>query len=433
MKSTIFLAAFIAASIPAVPYGDCITPDAAVQFANSDIERIVGNIRVQLAQRDAYANVMPAGTTPDESPTTRTISQEMAFMGPDQAVPTFVPVGTVCGTNGQLADVGSTEFIEVLENRRGRGPRICVKTTYGTFLPSYKAAERSLRDGVVDFIIADKQAQMVLRSGSKLVVQSGRTFDEMYRGDYNVVSAPFATEDIGLPNAPLNFRVLQKAASFLREDLNVDAFEGRAGGTMRFIGSYEIVEHLRDQLDVREDMHALTTGRYDLGHDTITGYSWRGPYRGIELGFARYPLRFNELDEDGQPIFIDPKVRVVASAGSKGAFARNNPAWLSAKYEVAVFAGRDTFMRNTPAPYSGGAGFKFPPQLANAKLEFVAQRDNDCNQFRDFGQHLYEIERSYRPVVPHGAMAIAYQRCVPNLQLVECEAPEPYYGGDEEV
>lgn len=427
MKTKLLLA-FTAISAPIV-FGDCIIePDAAVDFAARDTNRLNGDIVRLIAQRDPYAGLLPTGTTPNYSESTRNLVQHRAWMGHSMAAPEFTATASVCGTNGELATVGTIEYTETLGTLRGRGPKVCVKTTRTAFKASYELATDSLRNGVADTIIADKQYTLASRSGVKLTLVAGNTFEQMLTGGQVAIDTDFATDTLGLPTSPLNFKVLTKAASVMREELDVEPFDLGPGGSLHFIGSYDAVDYLRDQLTVREDMHALTTGRYSLGEKTITGYTWYGPYRGIAMGVTKLPLRFSALDTDsGQPIYIEPWISV---AGTNGTIAVRNPAYNTALYEVGLLIGRNSFMRNTPAPYNGAGGFKWPGQLANAKLEFVSQRDNDCNQFQDFGQHLYEIERSYRPRVPAAVMAIAYKRCIPNLGLIECADP---YTPSEEV
>jgi hypothetical protein len=54
------------------------------------------------------------------------------------------------------------------------------------------------------------------------------------------------------------------------------------------------------------------------------------------------------------------------------------------------------------------------------ELTWHYQLDNDCNQFGDFGWHLYEITRAYRPVRPHAVLPILFQRCDPYANPVPC-------------
>jgi hypothetical protein len=74
--------------------------------------------------------------------------------------------------------------------------------------------------------------------------------------------------------------------------------------------------------------------------------------------------------------------------------------------------GGEGFARLTPEKYSGEGSFKFAPQLAMGELEWVAQRDNDCNLFLDYGQHIYQISRAYQPLRPHAVVPFSYRRCL---------------------
>ena len=53
----------------------------------------------------------------------------------------------------------------------------------------------------------------------------------------------------------------------------------------------DVIQGFRDELDIREDVRALTTGRYRMGEDTIKGYSFSGPYHGMAFGVDPMPLR----------------------------------------------------------------------------------------------------------------------------------------------
>ena len=71
------------------------------------------------------------------------------------------------------------------------------------------------------------------------------------------------------------------------------ASKARKGTVAKFIGSQSQLNVFRDELNVHQDLQYLTTGRYEIGNESITGYSWEGPYRGIAFGIDQQPLRFN--------------------------------------------------------------------------------------------------------------------------------------------
>lgn len=431
MKSNVLFAAFVAFN-PTIPFdpdtGDCFEPSAVVDFANRDSNRITGNITRVEARSTPFSNILEGGVLENVSDTVRAIVQEEAYLGYNMAAPEFTNSLELCGTGGETAEVGSTEFTETLQGIRGRGPRVCVKTTRAAFAASYAAAEDSLQKQLIQLKNADIRHTLATRSGSKLFVRSDRSFEQMYSGHFNAIDQEFDSNG-DLPDSAINFKLLKYAGDFLREDLLVNPFELQGSEVLKFIGSQQIIEKFRSELNLRDDQRALASGSFKIGKDAITGYTFEGPYRGIAFGTDTQPLRFNVLDEEGQPVYIDPLLRTVVT---KGAGARINPAWVRARFEVGFLVGKGSFRRRVPTAYAGHAGFKFPPQLANAKLEFAVVRDNNCNLFQDFGQHLYQIERSYRPERPHAVMAIAYKRCVEDFGLVECD-DMPNYSSTESL
>jgi hypothetical protein len=251
----------------------------------------------------------------------------------------------------------------------------------------------------------------------------------MFEGDVNNIDTAFPTTlGGGVPDSAINFALLKYLADFMREDLLVEPFDdSKSGEIYRFIGSQQILQVLRNDLNIKADFRAITTGQWKVGKDNIDGYSWEGPYQGITFGIDSQPLRFSNVDGNGQPIFIEPEIAV---ATTKGVGSRINPAWARARYEIAILMGMNSFRRRVPRRYMGAYGFKYPPQLVNGELEFAVIRDNGCNQFQDFGQHLYQIERSYRPERPHSVCAIAFKRCAVDFGLTSCSDYPNYSSTD---
>lgn len=419
------------------PYGDCITPSQVVDFANRDTNRIQGNIGMVVARKSPYINVLDGGTFPNGvSDTIRSVVQERAISGHSLAQPAFVSDLATCGTAGPTMQVGSTAFTESLGTLRGRGPRVCVKTTRSAFKGSYSAAEDSMKKEIVRIQNADVRATLVNRAGLKMVVHTGQSFGNMFNGNVNAIDTPFDTGSAGgIPDADLNFKLLKYLRNFMHEDLLVEGWEGTTNEPIfKVIASQEQIEKFRDETGIKDDHRALTTGQYRLGEKFITGYSWEGPYRGFAFGIDSQPLRFSALangttDRDpagnlyaaGQPVWIEPEYAAPVNGGGGTVGARINPLWARATHEVTLLIGAGSFRRRTPEALNGEGGFKWPGQLNPGQLEFVVVRDNDCNLFQDFGQHIYEISRSYRPEHPHHVCAIIHKRCVADFGLVTCD------------
>lgn len=411
-------------STPMPAYGDgfddtacpALDPADVVEFTSSDTNRIVGNIARALVRKTAFTDILAGGTiAAGMSQTVRSVVQERAVLNQSLVRPQFRPDIAMCGEVGEAAETGTTEYSYFLATNRGMGPLVCVKGMRDEFEGSYLAAEDALKKQIVQLVSSDTRATLVDRSGSKLVVRSGKTFSQMYAGDSQAIDTPFPTADVGLPDSPINFELLDDLSTFLRENLLVEGFEGnQSEPLLKFIGSQEINRRLRNEIGIREDHRYLAAGSYMVGKDALLKYTWEGPYRGYAFGIDPQPLRFSQLDTDGQPLFLEPEI---ARRSTKGTAARINPAWARARYEIALVVGADSFARLTPAMYNGEGTFKFPSQASMGEMMFKVIEDNCRNPWGDFGRHFYQIQRAIKPMRPHAACAIAFKRAQSQYNL----------------
>lgn len=392
---------------------DCIDLSAVQNFAAKDVNRIVGQIAKVLARKSPYMNVLKGGTIPNVSDVVRSVVQERAVMNASLAEPSFTNDVELCGIGADPDEVGSTEYQYQLQSLRGRGPRVCVKTSRTAFKGAYLQAQMAMEKGILQIMNSDIRATLLRRSGVKFVAKKGVAFDTLVTGDSQQIDTPFYNS---LPDAQMNFRTLYKLGTLLREDLLAEPFGTERGDFFMVIASIDQIEAFRNDADVKEDLLYVTAGSFKLGNEALTGYSFQG-YRGFALGVDSQPLRFNTLGANGQPVLIEPEVGVSVTNG-KG--ARRNPAWVAAQYEIGFVIAGDSFSRLTPERFSGEGSFRFAPQLHMGELEWVAQRDNDCNLFLDFGQHIYQISRAYQPIRPHCVIPFAYKRCTFDTGLETC-------------
>jgi hypothetical protein len=399
---------------------DClITPQQAVDFANRDISRLVGNITLLLMRRAPFSDVLDGGTFESAiSDEQRNVVMERPVLNQSLVMPTFINDVDSCADLGQVAETGSTEYTTKLGNIRGRGPKVCIKTMRSSFQASYASTQDALQKQLLYFMNVDVRSQLLLRSGVKAKLNTTYSFNQMISGDVQAIDTSFV-DDIP-PDTSLTFKFLKYLETWAHEALLAEPFESEAGTISKFIGGADTIDVLREELNVRYDMRALTTGRYDLGEETLTGYTWAGPYQGVALGIDQQPLRFDTFQTlNGQliPDFIEPEVAVQVS---KGVGARANPAYLAAQYEIGFLLFANSFRRLVPQTYTGAGEWKFPPQFSQGELEFVVIRDNDCNVFGDFGYHIFQITRAYRPERPHAVIPIAYKRCQPDFGFATC-------------
>lgn len=393
---------------------DCLSPQAAVDFANRDTNRLVGDVAFTVAKRAPYINMMEGGVLENVSDTVRSVVSEMAVPSASMVRPVFIAASDACGTGGGVDQVGTTEFQFSLKNFRGRGPKICVKTTRTAFKSAYPAAINALKQLIVRLNNADARANFLDRSGCKLTIDSTATnFTDVFTGTVNGLDAAFPSRT---PDSPVSHRALEYTMAHMRETLGVQPFQGDGdNGVFKAVFSIEQNQLFKDELGINGDIRALVTGKYPMGEETITGYAFEGPYRGIMHGYDPEPLRADTVTA-GVPHFVEPSVAVQTTTGYGH---RPNPTWVSANYEVGFLFGQDSFRRLVPT-YQKVAGWDFPENIVNGGLQFVVPRDADCHLWGDYGVHLYEIERAYEPVVPHAVCAILYLRCTANLGLVPC-------------
>jgi hypothetical protein len=399
----------------------CDDPSAISDIASKDTDRIVGVIGKALAANAPYMNVVSGGTFPSgTSDAIRSVVQMMAAPGDSYAVPTFVCDTDICGQNGVQDLTDTVEFTLRLESFRGRGPNICVKKGYSAFKGSYVMAEDSLKKNVVQYINADIRAQTYLRSASKFTANAHYDFNSLFTGgletDLGVKFAPL------LPTGPMTFKALHYIARYMREVLFAEWYSQDKGMPhFRFIGGSDQIEYFRNEVGVQNVMIGLTTGGYQLGETTLTAYSFeQSPaYRGLAFGVDQRPLRASGFNPDGTLALINP-VTIVSNPARGVAFAKPNPTWLTAPYEVGTLFADGAFERLVPEKYVGEGSFKFAPQLHMGELEWHYIMDNQCNQWGDFGWHKYQITRAYRPLRPQHIVPILYGRCTADLGLVSC-------------
>lgn len=414
MKHILFSTiAVLCSSLPCThiraPYGDApLDPADIVEFAAHDINRIQGNIARALARKAPFVDILEGGTIKaGVSQTVRAIVQERAVLNQSLVRPQFTPDLNIGGTVGEAAEVGSTEYSYFLATNRGMGPLVNVKQMRDAFETSYTQSEDALKKQIVQLINSDVRGTLVDRSGCKLTVNSTLgDFLEMFKGDSQAIDTPFNAGV--LPDSPVTFKLLEYTSIFLRENLLVEGFEGtQSEPLLKFIGSQEIISRLRDEAGVTTVHQYLAAGHYQMGPDTLTKYTWEGPYRGYAFGIDPQPLRFSQLDSDGQPLYIEPEIAVRTN---NGVAARVNPLWARALFEVAIICGANSFRRMTPEQYNGEGTFKFPAQVSMGELMFQVIKDNSKNVWGDYGRHFYQIQRSYKPERPHAICAVAYKR-----------------------
>jgi hypothetical protein len=383
---------------------NCIPISVVTNFASKDVNRIIGQIAKVLARKSPYINSIDGGTLPNVSDVVRSVVEEMAVPDASLAQPNFVADLNLCGVGATPDSVGSTEYQFQLATLRGAGPRVCVKQARAAFKGSYLQAQVSLEKTILQLINADIRYQYLIQSGIKFVVNSTQSFTSNLTGDMQQINTLFANI---LPDGPMNFKTLYKIGTFLREEMLAEPFASKDGEFFQVLASADQIENFRNDADVKEDLLYLTAGSFKLGEESISGYQFMG-YRGFAFGIDQQPLRATGFSSTGVLSLVEP---ITKTAVTNGFAQRRNPAWVSAPYEVMFVIAGEAFKRLVPEQYVGEGTFRFAPQLSMGELEWTYFRDNDCNLYGDFGQHIYQIQRAIQPIRPQNVCAIVYKRC----------------------
>lgn len=392
---------------------NCIDLATVQNFASKDTNRIIGQIAKVLARKSPYINSIDGGTLPNVSDVVRSVVEEMAVPASSLASPTFTADINLCGIGATPDRVGSTEYQFQLATLRGAGPRVCVKQARTAFKGSYLQAQVSLEKTILQLINADIRYQFLIQSGIKYVCSSTNTFTSNLTGDMQQINTQFANNVV---DSPLNFKTLYRIGSFLREEMLAEPFASKDGEFFQVLLGADAIESLRNDADVKEDLLYLTAGSFKLGEESISGYQFMG-YRGFAFGIDQQPLRSTGLGGDGNLVLVNP---IIAQAVTNGFGQRRNPAWVNAPYEVGFVIAGESFKRLVPEQYVGEGTFRFAPQLSMGELEWTYFRDNDCNLYGDFGQHIYQIQRAIQPIRPQNVCAILFKRCPFDGQALPC-------------
>lgn len=392
---------------------NCVTQSEIVDLANRDNSRLMGDAATYTIRKSPYASTIPTGTIDNRSILQRSIAIERALPSASLVRPAFVADELLCGTAGDQALLGSTEFEFQLEAIRGRGPMICYRQARTAWPSTYAGLYAALKQSLLDITASDIRITLHDLSGCKLTAVSGTAFENCFAGEMFAIGTPYPNLT---PDGPISFRGLELAATHMRETLYAEPWDGdNDEGSALFIAGQNQIQLLRDEADIRDDIRALTTGRYAQGEQTITGYRFKGPYKGISFGVDPMPLRADTLTA-GQPNFVEPLVATEVTVGTAG---RPNDAWISAPYEVGFLIFKNSFKRLLPTEYKI-AGFDFPAPIDNDGLKFKWLDDADCHLFNDYGLHLFTISRAFQPLQPHAVCPVLYARCTSDTGIVAC-------------
>jgi hypothetical protein len=404
--------------------GDCITPAAISDIASKDTQRIIGTVAKCLAANSPYMSVLKGGVFESGlSDEVKSVIQMQAAPGDSLAKPTFLNDTEICGTDGQQDLTDTVDFSYRLQSRRGTGPRVCVKKGFAAFKSSYLASEDALSKLVTQYINSDIRIQLTEKSASKFICSTSLAFDQAFRGGTESdIDIDFGST---LPNAAPSFKTIHAIARYMKEALFAEMFPAGDKGQAHFkvIAESDVIEAWRNETGVNTTLLSFVNGSYTLGEKALSSYSFEASpaYRGLAFATDQRPLRATGLSS-GSLVLVDPVVKVT-NVTKNTKYAKSNPMWRTATYGVLHIIADGSFERQVPEKYVGEGSFKFAPQLNMGELEWSYIKDNDCNRFGDYGQHIYQITRAYKPLRPQHIVTVFYKRNVTDLGLTSATAP----------
>lgn len=394
----------------------------AGDFFIYNYDLFVGQIGRFLGNRLPFFSVLPTGPfAPHVSSTQKKAVQGRALAAGGLINENlFVDKNLVCQSSPEPDQVGTFDYSYNVQVRDGSLGYICLFKGYDSFKGSLASAIASGKGTIRKITNFDVKTYLLRHSGSKAVADADATnIYQNFSGSDGAINTPFPVGAV--PNAPLSFKFLTKVGVELRETLSANDHLFGTGGDehLRFIGGVEMATVLQEEINENNSSYSiqyLAASGDSKAKKQVTGYAFVNTHRGINIGLDDQPLRFDEVDETGFPILIEPEV---GRNTGNGVVAVANPAWLAASYEIGFLMANDSFKRLVPEQYYGEDVAKFEKQSLSGELKW--HMPSDCNnKFGRWGEILYSIERAYEANYPQFMVPILYQRPCGDLGLTKC-------------
>jgi hypothetical protein len=403
--------------MPITPTPAYVDLPTATQIFAADPTRIIAPIGAALAANVPYLSVLPQKTFEAQvSPIHVSVVQGRTVPGTSMTFPTFNTMGSVVsiGNNAGNSKSGTSSYQYQAKIYQDFSDVIALNVAYNAFKESLTSQLQAVQQYSTELINADTRAEIFTRSGVKAVVQSSASF-------YSTISGGQQQIDTPLPNTysdtRLSFQLLHHYARYLTQDLLAWKFGEGENAHVRFIGSADILEALRQDLGgaagpggyVQYPIGPLAANSIAGDKEAMkgmTGYLFKPMFRGIDFGEDQRPLRYNWTGSTY--VAVEPYVQV---AGTTGNIEVVNPGWLVASHEVGFLFARNSFERQVPAKWVGEGRVKWAQQMFGGEVIFGAYPDMVQNFFRNYGVLAFQIGRAFRPIYPWFVLPIVYKRC----------------------
>lgn len=412
--------------MPITPTPAYVDLPTATQIFAADPTRIIAPIGAALAANVPYLSVLPQKTFEAQvSPIHVSVVQGRTVPGTSMTFPTFNTMGSVTaiGPNAGNSKSGTSAYQYQAKIYQDFSDVIALNVAYNAFKESLTSQLQAVQQYSTELINADTRAEIFTRSGVKAIVQSSASF-------YSTISGGQQQIDTPLPNtysdARLSFQLLHHYARYLTQDLLAWKFGEGENAHVRFIGSADILEALRQDLGgaagpggyVQYPIGPLAANSIAGDKEAMkgmTGYLFKPMFRGIDFGEDQRPLRYNWTGSTY--VAVEPYVQV---AGTTGNIEVVNPGWLVASHEVGFLFARNSFERQVPAKWVGEGRVKWAQQMFGGEVIFGAYPDMVQNFFRNYGVLAFQIGRAFRPIYPWFVLPIVYKRCNVNDAPASC-------------
>lgn len=403
--------------MPITPTPAYVDLPTATQIFAADPTRIIAPIGAALAANVPYLSVLPQKTFEAQvSPIHVSVVQGRTVPGTSMTFPTFNTMGSVTaiGPNAGNSKSGTSSYQYQAKIYQDFSDVIALNVAYNAFKESLTSQLQAVQQYSTELINADTRAEIFTRSGVKAVVQSSAAFYATISGGQQQIDTP-------LPNTysdtRLSFQLLHHYARYLTQDLLAWKFGEGENAHVRFIGSADILEALRQDLGgaagpggyVQYPIGPLAANSIAGDKEAMkgmTGYLFKPMFRGIDFGEDQRPLRYNWTGSTY--VAVEPYVQV---AGTTGNIEVVNPGWLVASHEVGFLFARNSFERQVPAKWVGEGRVKWAQQMFGGEVIFGAYPDMVQNFFRNYGVLAFQIGRAFRPIYPWFVLPILYKRC----------------------
>lgn len=412
--------------MPITPTPAFVDLPTAVQLFAADPTRIIAPIGAALAANVPYLSVLPQKTFEAQvSPIHVSVVQGRTVPGTSMTFPQFVTMGnvTAIGSNAGNSKSGTSSYQYQAKIYQDFSDVIALNVAYNAFKESLTSQLQAVQQYSTELINADVRGEIFTRSGVKAVVQSGVSFYSTISGGQQQIDTPLPNT---YSNARLTFALLHHYARYLTQDLLAWKFGEGESAHVRFIGSADILEALRNDLGgaagpggyVQYPIGPLGVGSMSGDSESKKGnlsYIFKPMFRGIDFGEDQRPLRYNWTGS--AYVAVEPYVSV---AGTTGNIEVVNPGWLVASHEVGFLFARNSFERQVPAKWVGEGRVKWAQQMFGGEVIFGAYPDMVQNFFRNYGVLAFQIGRAYRPIYPWFVLPILYHRCLENDNVTSC-------------